>query len=71
MCPALTPELTSLDTRVLSAVPEHGAVRARAITDQLNGRASHQDVLGILRGFEHFGQVSCRNGWWRRTPTST
>lgn len=67
MCPALTPTLTSLDRRVLAAIPEHGAVRARTITDRINGAATSQEILEILRGFEHFGQVSCRNGWWRRT----
>ncbi len=70
MSSALTPRLTSLDQCVLAAIPEHGAVRTRTITEQLNGSASSQEILGILRGFEHFGQVSCRNGWWRRTSTA-
>ena len=70
MRPALTPTLTSLDKRVLAAIPEHGAVRARTIADRINGAASSQEILGILRGFEHFGRVSCRNDWWRRTSTA-
>lgn len=62
--------LTALDKRILAALPSRvsGLVRKlnRGLSSWSPQRTTEEEVLAILRGFEHLGQVDHVNGWWRR-----
>lgn len=67
--------LTSLDRRILDALPDRQGVAVSALVAELNrgkdrwnrARTDDDEVLGILRGFEHLEQAACsRRGLWRR-----
>lgn len=82
MSTALEPRLTSLDERVLNALPRAGTsgVRCAVIVDRVYPRANRYDgwmgvrvresdmreIRGILRGLEHLGKATGRGGWWKR-----
>jgi hypothetical protein len=69
---ALTPTLTTWDHQVLGAVKTDKARRSLDVLNALDDGATGllvanvADVTATLRGLEHLGYVTNRNGWWRR-----
>ena len=77
----LEPRLTSLDERVLAAVPYVRGHRLEEIARTVHRSTGRGEWTGrgflpsasqvaelrwVLRGLEHLGRVECRGGWWRR-----
>jgi hypothetical protein len=68
------PTFTTLDQRVLDAIPDGTARRLSAIVKAANrgldqwssNRTDDVEALRILRGLEHLGRVRYNRGWWRR-----
>lgn len=66
---SLLPVLTDHDRAVLDATPVRRARRADDIARA--ARVPAVEARATLRGLQHLGCATCRNGWWQRTPLGT
>lgn len=56
---------TDLDRNVYKTLSPVKPQRCDVIAKRV--RENPTLVRGVLRGLEHLGHATCRNGWWRRT----